>query len=101
MEYHMHNIERDGFRWRHVQIRDSLAYELFKNDFLNKYKSAVLPSYEKALSVMEVCRTESGPQMLATCTNVNCSNQTYVPHSCGHRNCPHCQNYESQRWIEN
>jgi len=25
----------------------------------------------------------------------------YIPHSCGHRNCPHCQNHESQQWIEN
>jgi hypothetical protein len=23
-----------------------------------------------------------------------------VPHSCGQRNCPHCQHFESQRWIE-
>jgi hypothetical protein len=23
-----------------------------------------------------------------------------VPHSCGHRNCPHCQNFESQQWLE-
>ena len=23
-----------------------------------------------------------------------------VPHSCGHRNCPHFQHFESQRWIE-
>lgn len=79
----------------------SSIIKMFKNDFLTEYKSAILPSHEKALSVMEVCRTESGPQMLAQCTNAKCSNQTYVPHSCGHRNCPHCQNYESQRWIEN
>jgi hypothetical protein len=23
-----------------------------------------------------------------------------VPHSCGHRNCPHCQQHESQQWLE-
>jgi len=23
-----------------------------------------------------------------------------VPHSCGHRNCPHCQHFESQQWLE-
>jgi len=23
-----------------------------------------------------------------------------VPHSCGHRSCPHCQHFESQRWLQ-
>ena len=23
-----------------------------------------------------------------------------VPHSCGHRDCPHCQHHESQQWLE-
>jgi hypothetical protein len=23
-----------------------------------------------------------------------------VPHSCGHRHCPHCQHHESQQWLE-
>jgi hypothetical protein len=23
-----------------------------------------------------------------------------LPHSCGHRSCPHCQAHESQRWID-
>ena len=36
--------------------------------------------------------------MLAQCTA--CNEQRLVPHSCGHRNCPHCQHFESQRWIE-
>ena len=29
-----------------------------------------------------------------------CDEQRFVPHSCGLRNCPHCQHFESQRWIE-
>jgi len=36
--------------------------------------------------------------MLAQCTG--CGAQRLVPHSCGHRSCPHCQHFESQRWIE-
>lgn len=36
--------------------------------------------------------------MLAQCGD--CGGQRVVPHSCGHRNCPHCQHFESQRWIE-
>jgi hypothetical protein len=30
----------------------------------------------------------------------NCHDTQYLPHSCGHRNCPHCQAHESQQWIE-
>ena len=36
--------------------------------------------------------------MLVGCTQ--CDQQRYVPHACGHRNCPHCQAHESQQWLE-
>ena len=36
--------------------------------------------------------------MLAQCTA--CDSQILVPHSCGHRHCPHCQHHESQQWLE-
>jgi len=36
--------------------------------------------------------------MLAQCPD--CDSQLVVPHSCGHRNCPHCQHHESQQWLE-
>jgi len=36
--------------------------------------------------------------MLVGCTQ--CDRQLYMPHSCGHRNCPHCQAHESQQWLE-
>jgi hypothetical protein len=29
-----------------------------------------------------------------------CHHSLKVPHSCGHRSCPHCQHKGSQRWIE-
>ena len=29
-----------------------------------------------------------------------CGEQRSVPHSCGHRACPHCQHHEAQVWIE-
>lgn len=47
---------------------------------------------------MEVCRTRQSPKMLVVCDE--CDRQTYVPHSCGHRHCPHCQSHESQQWLE-
>ena len=73
----------------------------FKQGFLEQYKNSILPSHQKALWAMEQCRQTNSPHMLAQCTNHDCGQRSYIPHSCGHRNCPHCQNHESQQWIEN
>ena len=70
----------------------------FKTDFFAQYQNQALPSHRKALSDMEVCRTSHSPKMLVDC--LACDHQTYIPHSCGHRNCPHCQSHESQLWLE-
>lgn len=70
----------------------------FADSFFTKYKT--LPSYRHAFYAMKECRKHSSPYMIAQCTNDQCGQLAYVPHSCGHRNCPHCQNHESQRWIE-
>ncbi len=79
----------------------SSVIEKFEDRFLDKYKTAILPSHIKALRAMKICRKEHGPHLLAQCTSTECLQQTYIPHSCGHRNCPHCQNHEGQQWIEN
>lgn len=73
----------------------------FEASFFKKYKSATLPSHQKALKAMKRCRKEYGPYMLARCTNDLCRKYTFIPHSCGHRSCPHCQNHEGLQWIEN
>jgi len=72
--------------------------ERFEAPFLAQYGGAVLPSHRKALAAMKLCRSSMAPRMLAQCSS--CEEQRFVPHSCGHRNCPHCQHFESQRWIE-
>ncbi|PID74222.1 MAG: IS91 family transposase, partial [Desulfobacterales bacterium] len=82
-------------------IRISTVINTFKQGFLKQYKNTVLPSHQQALSAMEACRQAHGPHMLAQCTDPDCGQRKYIPHSCGHRNCPHCQNHESQQWIEN
>ena len=64
-----------------------------------KHKYSPLPSHLSALNAMKICRTSASPQLFAQCTD--CDNHTFIPHSCGHRNCPHCQAHESQLWIEN
>lgn len=73
----------------------------FKDRFLNRYQKHVLSGHIRALHAMEQCRKEHGPHMLVRCTDHKCSKEMYIPHSCGHRSCPHCQNHESQQWIEN
>ena len=73
----------------------------FEDSFLTRYKNMVLAGHRKALRAMKHCRKEYGPHMLARCTNHHCDNQISIPHSCGHRNCPHCQNHENWQWIEN
>lgn len=72
--------------------------ERFEADYLVQYHSAILPSHRHALAAMKRCRSSMAPRMLAQCSR--CDEQRLVPHSCGHRNCPHCQHFESQRWIE-
>lgn len=70
----------------------------FEAAFLEHYQDAILPSHRQALAAMKDCRTSASPHMLAQCTE--CDNQVLVPHSCGHRHCPHCQHHESQQWLE-
>ena len=47
---------------------------------------------------MKQCRTALSPRMQVQCAD--CDEQRFVPHSCGHRLCPHCQHHESQQWLE-
>ena len=76
----------------------SALIDQFETDFLNQYQEQVLPSQLNALAAMKICRTKHSPVMQVSCTD--CDHQSFVPHSCGHRNCPHCQHHESQQWIE-
>ena len=77
----------------------SSLIDQFEADFLNVYQGQILPRQLKALNALKICRTRFSPVMQVSCTV--CDHQTYFPHSCGHRNCPHCQHHESQRWIDN
>jgi len=76
----------------------SAIIQTFETEFLAAYQSRLLPSQRQALAAMKYCRTSQSPVMLAQCAD--CNSQSFVPHSCGHRNCPHCQQHESQQWLE-
>jgi hypothetical protein len=79
-------------------IRLASLIETFEADYLDAYGDAVLPSQRKALDALKTCRSSAAPVMQARCEA--CDHLERVPHSCGHRSCPHCQHHESQRWIE-
>jgi hypothetical protein len=70
----------------------------FEADYLQQYSSSMLPSHAQALVAMKHCRSAMAPRMVAACSA--CDEIRLVPHSCGHRNCPHCQHHESQQWLE-
>lgn len=76
----------------------SSIIRLFETELRAQYHNSLLPSHLKALAAMKDCRTSASPSMLAQCTA--CDHQVLVPHSCGHRGCPHCQHHESQQWLE-
>jgi len=79
-------------------MRLSSIITQFEAEFLAQYQARLLPSHHQALAAMKDCRNPLGPNMQATCEH--CQEHAWVPHSCGHRLCPHCQAHESQQWIE-
>ncbi len=64
----------------------------FQDDFLSAYQNRLRSNQISALQAMKSCRTQLSPVMQVNCAD--CDYQTFVPHSCGHRNCPHCQHYD-------
>ena len=79
-------------------IRLATVIETFEADFLAQYQNRLRPEHARALAAMKHCRTPSSLKMQVSCTE--CEHQKLVPHSCGHRHCPHCQHHESQQWLE-
>ena len=79
-------------------IRLAQVIDTFEADFLAQYRDRLTSDHHRALAAMKQCRTEASPKMQVQCTE--CDHRKLVPHSCGHRHCPHCQHHESQQWLE-
>jgi len=79
-------------------IRLGAVIDRFEADFLAQYRDRLTSDHYRALAAMKQCRTQASPMMLVQC--MGCAQQKLVPHSCGHRHCPHCQHHESQQWLE-
>jgi hypothetical protein len=76
----------------------SSIIRLFEPDYLAQYAGRILPSQFNALEALKTCRTSASAHMQAECRA--CGQTEFIPHSCGHRACPHCQHHESQQWLE-
>lgn len=72
--------------------------ERYQGDLELRHGHQLLPSHRHALQAMRRCRRQGSDLMVLECHD--CRHTVKVPHSCGHRSCPHCQHHESQQWIE-
>lgn len=79
-------------------MRLAALIETFEADFLAQYRSRLSTEQRRALVALKQCRNHASLKMQVQCTK--CEHQLLVPHSCGHRHCPHCQHHESQQWLE-
>ena len=79
-------------------IRLAWVIDTFEAAFRAKYRDRLKPEHTRALAAIKQCRTALSRKMHIQCTD--CDHQLLMPHSCGHRHCPHCQHHESQQWLE-
>jgi len=70
----------------------------FADALRTRFAPRLLPGHERALTAMQACRTEHSSVLVVRCAA--CGQVETLPHSCGHRNCPHCQHHEGQQWLE-
>ena len=79
-------------------IRLASVIDTFSTVFLTQYRDRLTSDHLRALAAMKRCRTQASMQLQLQCSG--CLHQARIPHSCGHRHCPHCQHHESQQWLE-
>ena len=70
----------------------------YRNELEQVHGHELLPGHHQALNCMRSCRNQYSPVMLLECKD--CHHRINLPHSCGHRSCPHCQHHESQQWLD-
>lgn len=79
-----------------MQIKE-IVHE-YGDKFLTRNHDKIMPSQFKALAAMRTCRTPEAGELYLGCSD--CTHTAWKPLSCGHRNCPQCQNHETSRWID-
>jgi predicted RNA-binding Zn-ribbon protein involved in translation (DUF1610 family) len=66
--------------------------------YRQKYAARLLPSHYQAMRAIERCRTQALGGQVFACPN--CGEIRYSYHSCRNRNCPKCQQQQTQAWLE-
>ena len=79
-------------------IRLASIIDSFEKDLRAQYSERLGAPHLQALTAIKRCRTQASAKMHVQCSG--CEHQMLVPHSCGHRHCPHCQHHEGQQWLE-
>ena len=79
-------------------IRLATVIESFETDLRAQFGNRLTSEHMRALAAMKQCRSHASPKMQVQCSA--CPQTMLIPHSCGHRHCPHCQHHESQQWLE-
>ena len=72
----------------------------YYNAFIAKYADRLLPGHLNALDAIRSCRTPDCGELYVQCTDTECNHAQWQPLSCGHRNCPQCQNHQASQWID-
>lgn len=72
--------------------------EQFHDALITQYADRLLPGHRNALQAIRRCRTPDSGELQVRCTD--CEQTEWRPRSCGHRNCPQCQNHETSRWLD-
>jgi hypothetical protein len=62
-----------------------------------KYGEKLLPSHQRAIRDLELCRTEALGGHVYECPT--CAENEYKYHSCRNRHCPRCQAGAGEKWL--
>ncbi|XZZ00886.1 transposase zinc-binding domain-containing protein [Microbulbifer sp. ZKSA006] len=79
-------------------MRLASVIEHYESALLQKYGARLLPEQRRAIAAIRHCRTTMAGEVLWQCGA--CSYSLLSPRSCGHRNCPQCQNHEASQWLD-
>jgi hypothetical protein len=72
--------------------------EKYRPKFEKKYAKRITREQRAAMEAMLDCRTERYGKMLLGCQS--CELEQWRYHSCGHRFCPCCQQYDTACWLQ-
>lgn len=70
----------------------------YHSEFFSKYKDKISPQQQWALSSIANCQKSSHLEMVLKCND--CGAYETRPHSCGNRNCPKCQQHDTNLWLD-